>query len=291
MFEGFKQDKKEVNGVIINYRIGGSGPGLLLLHGHPQTHFLWHKVAGELAKHFTVVASDLRGYGDSGKPEADPEHKNYSKVEMARDQAELMRSLGFEKYRVLAHDRGARVAHRLGMDDPAVERMVLLDIAPTLAMYSQTTEGFARAYWHWFFLIQKAPMPETALYQNPELYVQGVMGNRSAGLKPFHPEALAEYKRCLSDPGTARGICEDYRASASIDMADHKADLDAGRKLKCPILVLWGKDGAIEKFFDPISEWKMVAEDVSGHALQCGHYIAEECPELLLKETLPFLTA
>jgi haloacetate dehalogenase len=290
MFEGFAKATREVNGVSIAFRTGGGGPPLLLLHGHPQTHVLWHKVAARLAQKFTVVAADLRGYGDSGKPESGERHVNYSKREMAKDQAELMRSLGFSRFSVLAHDRGARVAHRLGMDHaPMVERMVLLDIAPTLAMYTKTNEAFARAYWHWFFLITPAPLPEKLIENNPELYARSVMGNRSAGMKPFTGEAFAEYVRCLSLPGTPGGICGDYRASAGIDLEHDREDIAAGRRLRCPILALWGEHGAVGKISDPMEEWRGVADDARGKALPCGHYIAEEAPDVLLAEALPFL--
>lgn len=290
MFAGFEKKRLEVNGVDIAFRIGGSGPALLLLHGHPQTSAIWHKVAPTLARHFTVVAADLRGYGDSDKPEDDPQHLNYSKREMANDMAELMAALGFTRFKVLAHDRGARVAHRLAVDHAArVEKMVLLDIAPTLAMYRGTSEAFARAYWHWFFLIRPQPLPEMLIEANPAQYLKSVMGARSAGMAPFSPEALAEYERCLALPGTARGICGDYRASAGIDLLHDQADIDAGMKLACPTLVLWGAEGAIEQCFDALGEWQKVALDVNGKALACGHYIAEEAPELLLAEALGFL--
>lgn len=290
MFAGFRKDQRHVNGVDIAYRLGGSGPGLLLLHGHPQTHVIWHKIAGQLAEHFTVVAADLRGYGDSGRPPADEQHGNYSKREMARDGVELMKALGFEQFSILAHDRGARVAHRLALDHPAaVQRMVLLDIAPTLAMYAQTNEAFARAYWHWFFLIRPAPLPETLIEADPEAYLRSVMGSRSAGLKPFTDEAFGEYLRCLERPGSARGICEDYRASAGIDLEHDRADIAANRHLTLPLLVLWGAEGTVGRCFDPLKEWRQVAGDVRGQALPSGHYIAEEVPELLLAEALPFL--
>ncbi|MBI6912127.1 alpha/beta fold hydrolase [Pseudomonas palleroniana] len=290
MFAGFQKDQCHVNGVSISYRKGGSGPGLLLLHGHPQTHVIWHKVAEQLAAHFTVVAADLRGYGDSSKPPANALHTNYSKREMARDSVELMRTLGFDSFSVLAHDRGARVAHRLALDHPrSVQRMVLLDIAPTLSMYAQTDEAFARAYWHWFFLIRPAPLPEALIESNPELYLRSVMGSRSAGLKPFTDAAFAEYLRCLSLPGSATGICEDYRASAGIDLAHDKADIDAGNQLNLPLLVLWGAEGTVGRCFEPLKEWQQVATDVRGKALPAGHYLAEEVPELLLDEVLTFL--
>ncbi|NCE88328.1 alpha/beta fold hydrolase [Pseudomonas sp. Q1] len=290
MFAGFQKDQCHVNGVSISYRKGGSGPGLLLLHGHPQTHVIWHKVAEQLAAHFTVVAADLRGYGDSSKPPANALHTNYSKREMARDSVELMRALGFDAFSVLAHDRGARVAHRLALDHPrSVQRMVLLDIAPTLSMYAQTDEAFARAYWHWFFLIRPAPLPEALIESNPELYLRSVMGSRSAGLKPFTDAAFAEYLRCLSLPGSATGICEDYRASAGIDLANDQADIDAGNQLNLPLLVLWGAEGTVGRCFEPLKEWQQVATDVRGKALPAGHYLAEEVPELLLDEVLTFL--
>jgi len=290
MFAGFVKDQRHVNGIDIAYRLGGTGPGLLLLHGHPQTHVIWHKVAEQLAEHFTVVAADLRGYGDSARPDADADHVNYSKRTMASDALGLMQSLGFEQFSVLAHDRGARVAHRLALDHPhAVQRMVLLDIAPTLAMYAQTNEAFARAYWHWFFLIRPAPLPETLIEANPEGYLRSVMGSRSAGLKPFTDEAFSEYLRCLQIPGSARGICEDYRASANIDLAHDRADLAAGRHLTLPLLVLWGADGTVGRCFDPLKEWQQVATNVRGNALPAGHYIAEEAPQLLLAQALEFL--
>ncbi|MGV6475302.1 alpha/beta fold hydrolase [Azotobacter vinelandii] len=289
MFTDFKKDACQVNGVRIAYRIGGEGPALLLLHGHPQTHVIWHKVAPRLARHFTVIAADLRGYGDSDKPEADAEHL-YSKREMARDMVELMAALGFSRFDLLAHDRGARVAHRLALDHPAaVRRLILLDIAPTLAMYAQTTETFARAYWHWFFLIRPAPLPETLIEADPELYLRSVMGSRSAGMRPFSDEAFAEYLRCLKLPGTARGICGDYRASAGIDLEHDRADLAAGQRLQMPLLALWGEQGTVGKCFDPLAEWRKVAADVRGKPLPAGHYLAEEIPELLLEETLAFL--
>lgn len=292
MFASFETGQCQVNGTRIHYRKGGSGQALLLLHGHPQTHAMWHKVAEPLAKHFTVVAADLRGYGDSEKPAGGESHEAYSKRQMALDMLELMKALGFSCFDVLAHDRGARVAHRLAQDHPeAVKHLITLDIAPTLAMYEQTSEEFARAYWHWFFLIRPAPLPETLIEANPELYLRSVMGARSAGMKPFTEEALAEYLRCLSLPGTAHGLCEDYRASAGIDLEHDRADVQAERKLSVPLLVLWGAEGTVGRCFDPLQEWRRVAVDVRGKALPCGHYIAEEVPEALLEEALGFLYA
>jgi haloacetate dehalogenase len=291
MFAGFDKQECQVNGSHVSYRLGGTGPALLLLHGHPQTHVIWHKIAPRLAEHFTVVAADLRGYGDSGRPPADAGHSHYSKRQMALDNVALMKSLGFDQFNVLAHDRGARVAHRLALDHPqAVQRMVLLDIAPTLSMYAQTNEAFARAYWHWFFLIRPAPLPERLIEADPELYLRSVMGSRSAGLAPFTDEAFAEYLRCLRLPGTAQGICEDYRASAGIDLEHDEADKTAGHHLALPLLVLWGAEGTVGRCFDPLNEWRQVASDVRGWALPAGHYLAEEVPELLLEAVLGFFT-
>jgi haloacetate dehalogenase len=270
-------------------RIAGTGSPLLLLHGHPQTHAIWHRVAPRLAESHTVVMTDLRGYGDSSKPAGEADHRTYSKRTMAQDQVEVMHYFGFNQFDVLAHDRGARVAHRLALDHVhAVQRMVLLDVAPTLAMYEQTTDAFARAYWHWFFLIQPAPLPERLIESDPAAYVRDVMGRRSAGLAPFDPRALAEYVRCLALPGTAHAMCEDYRASASIDLEHDRLDLAAGQRLTQPLLVLWGKHGVIHKCFKPLDEWKKVANHVDGEALLCGHYIAEQAPDLLLKHVCAF---
>ena len=290
LFPGFVQDVALGDDVPISYAVGGSGPPLLLLHGHPQTHVIWHRVAPVLAEHFTVIAPDLRGYGDSGKPPGDADHGNYSKRVMARDMLLVMRSLGFDRFDVLAHDRGARVGHRLAGDHPdAVQRLVMLDIAPTLAMYEQTTEAFARAYWHWFLLIQPSPIPERLIEADPAAYVTDLMGGRSSGLAPFDPRALAEYQRCLAEPGAAHSLCEDYRASATIDLEHDRADRDAGRKLTRPVLVLWGEKGVIERCFHPLDEWRRVADDVRGRSLPCGHYVPEEAPEQLVAEVLGFL--
>lgn len=291
LFPGFVQRRIEVEPEVqINVMIGGGGPPLLLLHGHPQTLAMWHKVAPALAERFTVVAADLRGYGDSSKPTGSADHANYSKRVMANDQVALMRSLGFEHFDLLAHDRGARVAHQLAVDHPlAVSRLVLLDIAPTLSMYQQTSEQFARAYWHWFFLIQPSPIPERLIQADPVAYIRDVMGRRSAGLAPFDPAALAEYERCMALPGAAQGLCEDYRAAADIDLQHQRDDRKAGRMIESPLLVLWGEHGVIQTCFDPLAEWRHLAREVEGEALPCGHYIAEEAPDALLAKVLLFL--
>lgn len=289
MLNEFKTRTVQRDGVQLHTRAAGDGPPLLLLHGHPQSSIMWHRVAPALAKNRRVVMMDLRGYGDSSRPPADAFHVNHSKREMSLDAVEVMRQYGFDRFDVLAHDRGARVAHRLALDfEQKVQRLMLLDIAPTLAMYSHTSEAFARAYWHWFFLIQPAPLPEILLEGSPLQYVRGVMGSRHAGLAAFAPEALAEYERCAIQPGTATSICEDYRASASIDLEHDRADVALGRKLSQPLRVLWGEHGAVARCFDVLSLWRDRAQDVSGHALPCGHYLAEELPVRVIDEAQAF---
>jgi haloacetate dehalogenase len=285
----FPVAKVESSFGLLHTRRAGSGPPLLLLHGHPQTHAMWHLVVPALAPHYTLVMMDLRGYGDSGRPPSDAEHAAYSKRAMALDAVAVMQHYGFERFGVLAHDRGARVAHRLALDHPArVTRLMLLDIAPTLAMYENTTQAFASAYWHWFFLIQPPPLPEALIESNPVRYVRSVMGKRHAGLAAFAPDALAEYERCAQIAGTAQAICEDYRASATIDLAHDRADVAAGHKLVQPVNVLWGQHGAVGQCFDVLRLWRDRAVQVTGNSLPCGHYIAEEAPELLIPQALNF---
>ena len=290
MFEQFEIFDIDVGDIEVHGRIGGRGPGLLLLHGHPQTHVIWHRVADQLAEHFTVVAADLRGYGDSGKPRGDADHGNYSKRTMAADQVAVMADLGFARFKLLAHDRGARVGHRMCLDHAAcVERAMFLDIAPTLDMYQQTDRRFATAYFHWFMLIQPSPLPERLIEADPSAYVDGLMGNRHAGLAPFSDEALAAYRRALAMPGAVHGMCEDYRAANSIDLQHDQFDRAQGTVIECPLRVLWGRDGVIESLFDPLYLWQRCASQVEGHALDCGHYIPEEVPEALLSEAMGFL--
>ncbi len=292
MFERFDRHEVQHEGVRLHVRSAGSGVPLLLLHGHPQTHTMWHRVAPALAQRFTVVAMDLRGRGDSSRPPSTPDHMPYSKRAMAGDALAVMRALGFERFAVCAHDRGARVAHRLALDHPQiVTRMMLLDIAPTLAMYEHTTEAFARAYWHWFFLIQPPPMPERAIEVDPAAWVREGMGARHAGLAPFAPEAMAEYERCFALPGSAMAACEDYRASATIDLDHDRADRAAGRMVMPPLRVLWGEHGTVGRCFDVLSLWRGAAAHVTGRALDCGHYIAEEQPSVLLDEMNAFFGA
>jgi haloacetate dehalogenase len=286
LFPGFRRELVPVNGVDINAVVGPKrdAPALLLLHGYPQTHAIWHKVAPRLAQRFNVVASDLRGYGDSSKPPGGPTHANYTKRAMAKDQVELMRHLGHERFLLVGHDRGARVAHRLAADHPrSVMKMALLDIAPTLAMYEQANEAFARAYWHWFFLILPAHLPERMIAGDPKLFLRKKMGAGQAGLAPFTPEAWAEYERCFTS-GAIHAMCEDYRASATIDLVHDRADRDAGRRVTSPLLALWGEHGIIGRCFKPLDEWRRVADDVRGHGVPSGHYIPEEVPDILAAE-------
>ena len=291
MFDNFVSSQVQGPDGKLHTLLGGHGTPLLLLHGHPQTHVMWHRVAPALAQHFTVVMMDLRGYGDSARSASNSAHTPYSKRAMAVDAIAVMQHYGFGRFQVLAHDRGARVAHRLAADHPsAVERLMLLDIAPTLAMYSNTTQAFATAYWHWFFLIQPPPLPEALIESDPVRYVRSVMGNRHAGLDAFTPQALAEYERCARIAGTASAICEDYRASGGIDLAHDRADIAAGQQLLQPLRVLWGEHGAVGKCFDVLELWRERAAQVTGTSLPCGHYIAEEAPELLLPQALNFFT-
>ena len=291
-FENYVPFTVDANGVSIFGMKGGNGPPLLLLHGHPQTHEIWHRLADVLAQHFTVIATDLRGYGASGKPPSDAQHLPYSKRAMAADQVAVMQHFGFEHFMVCAHDRGARVAHRMAVDFPqAVDRLMLLDIAPTLAMYEATDRTVATAYFHWFLLIQPEPLPELLIGSQPDAYVERVMGSRHAGLAPFAPHALQAYRDALKQPGAVHAMCEDYRASATIDLEHDRADIECGNKIACPLRVLWGAEGVIEKNFKALDEWRRVARDVSGRKMPAGHYIAEEVPDELLAEMLAFFEA
>jgi len=289
LFPGFETRKIAVSGAEINMVSGGSGPPLLLLHGYPQTHAIWHKMAPRLAEQFTVVAADLRGYGDSSKPAGGDNHALYSKRAMARDQVEMMRALGFQQFAVVGHDRGGRVAHRMALDYPGcVQKLVVLDISPTRVMYAATNMAFATAYYHWFFLIQPFDLPERLIGADPVYYLhRKLAGWGSAGVSIFDPRSLAEYERCFSDPRTIHASCEDYRAAATVDL-EHDA-ADGGTPLSCPLLVLWGNKGVVHRLFDPIADWNGVATDVRGRALPSGHYLPEEVPEATLEAILGFL--
>jgi haloacetate dehalogenase len=263
----------------------GEGPTLLLLHGYPQTHLIWHKIAPKLTSKYRVIALDLRGYGGSSKPAGDTEHKTYSKSAMAQDVATVMARLNHERFYVCGHDRGGRVTHQLCINYPErIIKAMVLDIAPTLAMFQQTDQLFATSYWHWFFLIQPAPFPEQAINANPELWASKFFA--LPGVKPevFHPDAMKAYVDLFRDYKGCHAMCEDYRAGASIDCEEQKADMEAGRKIRCPLKVLWGEKGLVERKFDALGEWRKVCEgEVVGEAIESGHYIPEEKPEELLE--------
>ena len=291
MFEGFETRDVSTAGTRIHLRIGGSGPPVLLLHGYPQTHVLWHRVAPRLAERFTVVCPDLRGYGDSGKPASDPEHRVYSKRATARDMVEAMASLGHERFGLAGHDRGGRVGHRLALDHPErVARLAVLDIVPTRTIFRATDQAIATGYYHWFFLIQPGGLPERLIGGDPVFFLHWLLGRWGTGLEAFAPEALAEYERCFQDPAMIHASCEDYRAAASIDLADDEADLD--HRIACPVLALWGRRGLMERHFDVLATWRERAEGaVSGQALDCGHFLPEERPQETAAALLDFFSA
>jgi haloacetate dehalogenase len=284
LFPGFQSKRVRTSGATINLVTKGEGPPLLLLHGYPETHAMWHKVAPALAREYTVVCPDLRGYGDSSKPKGLPDHSNYSKRAMAQDMAEVMARLGHGTFHLVGHDRGARVAHRLARDHgKRVRTLTVLDIAPTLKTYESTDMAFATAYYHWFFLIQKPPLPEKLLAGQVPGYVLGRLGRGAR----FAPAAMREYVRAFRDPRCIHATCEDYRASATIDLEHDRKDRK--KKLRMPLLALWGKRGVIERFFDPLRDWREVARDVTGRALPCGHFLPEEAPRETLGELRRFL--
>jgi haloacetate dehalogenase len=285
-FPGFKKLNKKTSGATINFVTAGSGPPLLLLHGYPETHLMWRKVAPQLAKKFTVVAADLRGYGDSSKPAGGGDHGAYSKRAMAQDQVEVMNSLGFQKFLVVGHDRGGRVAHRMALDHPdSVQKLAVLDIVPTYKVFHTVTKELATSNFHWFFLIQPEPLPETMIGNSAEFWVK----SRFNGLPPgaISKEAFAEYLRSFRTPEMIHATCEDYRAGASIDLMHDDADLQ--RKISCPVLALWAERGAMHRQYNVLDTWKERASNVVGKPLPSSHFIAEEVPEVLLSELGTFL--
>ena len=294
-FDGFEQHRVRVNGVEIAARIGGpiDAPPLLLLHGYPQTHAIWHRVVRALEGRFRFVLPDLRGYGDSSKPAGDADHANYSKRAMALDMVALMAQLGHARFGLVGHDRGGRVAHRLTLDHPqCVNRLALIDIAPTLDMYAATDMRFAQAYYHWFLLIQPAPLPERLLAGEPTYFLHRALGGFGRAGPPgteagsdktdlayIEPEALAEYERCFGRPDALHASCEDYRASAGIDLDHDRTSRAADAKIACDTLVLWGERGVVHKLFDPLALWRaQCAAHVSGEVMAAGHFIPEEQP-------------
>jgi haloacetate dehalogenase len=295
-FDAFDERDFEIDGITIHARVSrdASLPPLLLLHGFPQTHVIWHHVAPRLAGRYRVVCPDLRGYGDSAKPQGLADHANYSKRAMAADLIGLMRALGHERFALVGHDRGGRVAHRLAVDHAeAVTKLCVIDIAPTLTMYDRTDFAFAQAYWHWFFLTQPAPLPETMLAADAPRLLRAFLGGwGGAGLSIYAPEALAEYQRCWATPAGLHASCEDYRASAGIDLDHDRASDAAGQRVRCPMLVLWGARGVVGRQFDPLATWRAKCDaQVKGMALEAGHFIPEEAPAPLLAALEPFLAS
>ena len=289
LLPGFISREIETAGARIHLSMAGDGPPLLLLHGHPQTHLTWHKVAGGLVEAgFTVVAPDLRGYGDSSKPPGGEGHVNYAKRAMAQDQVEVMRALGFQRFAVVGHDRGGRVAHRMALDHAAlIERLAVLDIAPTATMYARTDRDFATRYFWWFFLIQPFDLPERLIGADPEYFLRHHLAGQSKTPGSPNEELIQEYLRCYRDPAAIHAICEDYRAAASIDLEHDRAD--AGTKVTAPLLALWGAKGTVGALYDVLETWREKAVAVQGRALPCGHSPQEEVPEQTLAELLGFL--
>lgn len=299
LFPGFRRRTVETEGIVvngtkssgatINTLVGGNGPPLLLIHGHPETHVAWHKVANLLAQRFTVVLTDLRGYGDSSKPEGGPDHINYSKRVMGSDQVQAMRALGFDRFQAVGHDRGGRVLEFMLLDHPeAVTRGVMLDIAPTDGMYEKTNEEFATRYFWWFFQIQPAPLPEQMIAGNPEVYLRAHLDVQNKTPGAVSPIAFLEYLRCYTSPGAIHAACEDYRAAATIDRQLRRA---ANRNITQPLKAIWGAKGAVGQLFDVVSMWRGGAENVTGQALPCGHLIEEEDPQGLIQALGSFLQA
>ncbi|MBP0494397.1 alpha/beta fold hydrolase [Pararoseomonas indoligenes] len=291
IFEGFTMETREVNGTTLRLRRAGEGPPLLLLHGNPQTHAMWHKVAPVLARRFTLVLPDLRGYGFSGKPPVAPGSAAFSKREMAADMAALMTALGHETFGVVSHDRGARVAHRLALDHgDRVERLCTMDIVPTLAHFERTDMDFALGYYHWFWLAQPHPLPERLIRRDVEDWFRLHTSREPKDDGFFHPEARADYLAALNLPGTVESICEDYRAATGIDLEHDRASRTEGGRVRCPMLVLWGAKGKIGKWYEPLKLWRDYADNtIEGGAVNSGHYLAEEAPEEVLAALEGFL--
>ncbi|MBI3710509.1 MAG: alpha/beta hydrolase [Proteobacteria bacterium] len=291
MFADFTLEMVDVGGIVIRLRRGGHGPPLLLLHGHPQTHAMWHDVAPRLARHFTVVATDLRGYGESSKPPTAADHAPYSKRAMANDQVAVMRRLGHDQFFVAGHDRGGRVAYRMAFDHPdRVRKLAVLDIVPTFTAFERANAAFGLGYYHWFFLAQPYDLPERLIGADPEYFWRRHTSRGPKSPDFFAPEPLADYLRCFRDTPTIHAICEDYRAGASIDLDHDRADFGA-HKIACPLLALWGRTGRLETWYDVLAVWREWADDVRGGALDCGHYLAEEAPAATYDELSAFFAA
>ncbi len=276
---GFEYQRIATSGAAINVATRGTGSPLLLLHGYPETHLMWHQVAPALAEEFSVVCADLRGYGDSSKPEGAADHSNYSKRAMAGDMLEVMAALGHRQFSIGAHDRGARVAYRLALDHPtAVKRLALLDIVSTKAVYEQAGMALATAYFHWYFLIQPRPLPETLIGHDPAIWLNNTFRKLSSRPAAFSDSMIAEYLRTFGTPEGIHASCEDYRAGATVDLGNDRADVAAGRKITCPTLILWGARGVVGRLFQPLEAWRDLVASPVGAAVDCGHFIPEEAP-------------
>ena len=291
-FNDFEISFLKIKRGSVRYRKSGKGPPLLMLHGNPQTHVMWHKVAPILLKKFTVICPDIPGYGKSFKPKLSHNHEGYSKINMARDISEFMSLLGFNSYYIVAHDRGARIAHRLALDFPdKVIKIILLDIIPTIEHFERTNMDFAMGYYHWFWLAQRSPIPESVINKAPEEWFFAHTSREKKDRNFFSPLALEDYLECVKNPATISAICEDYRAAATIDLIDDKFSRKNNIKLQMPVQVLWGSKGKIEKWYKPLSIWQnYCSQEVKGNAINSGHYLAEENPEEIFKNINNFLT-
>jgi haloacetate dehalogenase len=290
VFRGFDEFDLSTSQTTIHGVRGGAGPPVLLLHGIPETHLMWHRVAPALAERFTVVATDLRGFGASGKPPSTPDHEPYRMRVMANDQVEVMAAFGFDRFAVVGHDRGARCAYRMALDHPAaVSRLAVLDIVPTGEAYARADRDFSLGYWVWSFLAAPAPVPEELIGAAPRVLVEHMLDSWSAGPDVFPAHLRDAYVAPFTDPATVHAICEEYRAAATLDVADDEADRRANRTIACPTLVLWSADGAVAQWYDPIDVWRAWAGDVRGAAVAAGHFLAEEAPADTLRHLLPFL--
>jgi haloacetate dehalogenase len=287
---GFDYRRVDVAGTVVNCAVRGSGSPLLLLHGYPENHLMWRHVAPVLARDHTVVLADLRGYGDSGKPAPDAAGLVYSKRFMARDQAGLMRQLGFGQFQLVAHDRGARVAHRLVLDHPGlVTRLAVLDIVPTRHVLGHVTRAMATAYYHWFFLATPNGIPEQMIGADPAFWIRSLIGPLLGEGASIEPEVMADYIRCFRDPRTIAGSCADYRSAASTDLVHDEETFAAGQKIECPVLALWGTQAFVGRGYQPLEVWRQYAADVGGHALPTGHFLPEEAPDLVTAVLRDFL--
>ena len=292
MLDGFKRSNIKTKGARIVTVVGGSGPPLLLMHGNPFNHLSWHKVAPPLAREFTVVCTDLRGYGDSEKPPGGDDHSGYSFRAMAQDQVEVMAKLGFARFMAAGHDRGARVLHRMCLDHPGkVERAAILDIIPQHHLLNNMTRDWGKFSWHWLFMIQPYDLPERLMGADPDYFISRKLAKTPQGLGFFGKEALAEYMRCFRDPQTIHAICEDYRATFGVDLDMDTADVAAGRKVECPVLLLWGATGGVGRNHKPMEIWQRYGADIrGGKALPCGHYLSEEAPDETTEELRAFFS-